>query len=284
MKFILAKRLCSPILFIALIIAGSLSGCKEKISNLSSQLHQETPPAQSPQETAEPTTEPSRMIVGKDGAQMVYVPDGVFFMGDDKGDSLERPRMRVFLEAFYIDRFEISNERFAKFIKEANYRPEGGFKFPPGREQYPAQWLTWKDVESYCKWAQKRLPTEYEWEKAARGVDGRIWPWGNDEKNPRKINGENVPEMLHEFDDSAGQSAYGCVHMADNVWEWVDDWLSAYVLNSVPDPRYGEKYKVLRGGLEIKGAKIRYSRATVRQYMVPDSAAEFTGGRCARNP
>ena len=275
MKHILAKGLCSPVLFIALITATSFLGCKEKSSK---------PTAQPPQEAAAPITEPSRMIVGKDGAQMVYVLEGVFFMGDDKGESIERPRMRVFLEAFYIDRFEISNERFAKFTEETGHRPEGGFKFQPGQEQHPAQWLTWKDAESYCKWAGKRMPTEYEWEKAARGIDGRIWPWGNNEKKPQNINDAGGPKMLHEYDDPAGQSPYGCLHMADNVWEWVDDWLSAYVLNPVPDPRYGEKYKVLRGGMETEGKVIRYSRATRRLYSVPTSAAEFTGGRCARDP
>jgi len=265
------------ILFSAAFFCTGCKGGAEK----NAQSERQTASLQKP---SEPAKEPPRVIEGKDGAQMVYVPEGVFFMGDNEGEPAERPRMQVFLEAFYIDRFEISNEQFEKFIKNAGYKAEGGFKFQPGREQYPAQWLTWKDADAYCKWIGERLPTEYEWEKAARGTDGRSWPWGSEEKKPQKLNDTDISKMIHEFDDSAGQSPFGCLHMADNVWEWVDDWFSGYVLNPIPDSRYGEKYKVLRGGLEVDGKKIRYSRATKRLYSAPGSATAFTGGRCARDP
>ena len=188
------------------------------------------------------------IIVGADGAEMVYIPDSVFFMGDNDGAVEERPRMSVFLEGFFMDRFEISNERFSKFIKETAYKPEGGFKFDSGSKNLPARRLTWKDVESYCAWAGKRLPLEYEWEKAARGVDGRKWPWGNNAKDRSKLTGVAGLVLMDEYDDPSGQSPYGCLHMADNVWEWVDDWFKGYVLNPEPAPRYGEKYKVLKGG------------------------------------
>jgi len=227
---------------------------------------------------------PRQVIVGKDGAQMVYVPDGVFFIGDDKGRPEERPRMRVFLEAYYIDRFEISNELFARFIKETGYRPEKGSSTRRKEKRLPARHLTWKDVDSYCRWAGKRMPTEYEWEKAARGIDDRKWPWGNDRKKAGGDTASGTPEMLEVYDDPAGQSPYGCMHMADNVWEWIDDWFIGYVLNPEPDPRYGETYRVLRGGIDYDGEEVKYSPVTRRHYLKPDEATPFTGGRCARDP
>lgn len=215
------------------------------------------------------------LITSKDDVQMVHVPAGVFKMGRNDGAPAERPRMNVFLEGFYIDRFEISNERFAKFVSETSYNPMRNFKYKKEEAQLPAQKLSWEDVKAYCEWAGKRLPTEYEWEKAARGMDGRKFPWGDDEKKP------SVLTLLHEYQDPTGQSPYGCLHMADNVWEWVEDWFLPYPLSDWADPRFGEIYKVIRGGLENDSNNLSYSLTTTRRILKPSQRIEFVGGRCA---
>ena len=187
-------------------------------------------------------------------------------------------RMNVFLDAFYMDRFEISNERFARFVKETGYPALKNFTFHAGQEKYPATGLGWYDAKAYCEWAHKRLPLEYEWEKAARGSDGRTWPWGKEPKTPsggvRLIN-------LPEYNDPPGQSPYGCLHMADNVWEWVDDWFGAYVLSDMKDPRFGKIFKVLRGGLALDSKMASYAKTTDRYPLKPDQRNDSTGARCA---
>lgn len=259
---------------LTIIFAFLLVACKEK-PPLPKENH---PPSGMREEASQRPTEEGALpslITSKDGVQMVHVPAGVFKMGTNEGAPEERPRMNVFLEGFYIDRFEISNERFAKFVNEAKYEPMKNFKYKKEEAKFPAQKLSWEDVKAYCEWAGKRLPTEYEWEKAARGLDGRKFPWGNDEKNPP------VSTLLHEYQDLTGQSPYGCLHMADNVWEWVEDWFLPYPLSDLEDPRFGEIYKVIRGGLENNSSVIAYSPTTTRKILKPSERIDLVGGRCA---
>ena len=120
--------------------------------------------------------QPPAEIVGKDGAPMVLIPAGEFTMGSDKGDDDEQPIHKVFLDSFYIDKYEVTNGRFAKFVEAIQSEPPWGFadkETPVVRPDQPVRWVNWMDAIGYCLWVGKRLPSEAEWEKAARGPDGR---------------------------------------------------------------------------------------------------------------
>jgi hypothetical protein len=119
---------------------------------------------------------------GKDNAEMLYIPAGTFTMGDTHGDgySDEKPAHRVTVADFWLDRTEVTNVQFARFVQTGGYRPQGEWqKEASNKDQHPAVYVTWNDAVAYCRWADKRLPTEAEWEYAARGTDGRKYPWGN---------------------------------------------------------------------------------------------------------
>lgn len=141
---------------------------------------------------------------------MVYVPEGDFLMGDE--------RRRVWVKAFYMDPFPVTNAQYQVF--------DPSHSFPPERARCPVSvGLSWFHAKAYALWAGKRLATEEEWEKAARGVDGRIFPWGN-EYDPSKCNtveGELLnPTPMDRYPE--GKSPYGCYDMVGNVWEWTDTW------------------------------------------------------------
>ena len=126
---------------------------------------------------------PPTTLIGKDGAPMVLVPAGGFTMGSAEGDDDEQPVHRVYLDSFYLDTFEVTNGRFAKFVAAIQSEPPWGFadqETPVVHADRQVRWVNWLEALGYCCWAGKRLPTEAEWEKAARGMDGRIYPWGNE--------------------------------------------------------------------------------------------------------
>jgi len=192
---------------------------------------------------------------------MVWVPAGDFLMGSDSPESEpdERPLRRVFVPAFYIDRYEVTNAAFKRF------RPE--HTFPPGEDDLPVTHVTHAEAEAYCRWIGKRLPTDAEWEKAARGTDGRRYPWG-DIFDPHNANVRDglASAVLGPLPESGvcaasgkqpggsfprGVSPYGCQDMAGNVWEWVSDSFSdgsRWALGPV-NPR-----GILRGGAHAYGA------------------------------
>lgn len=201
---------------------------------------------------------------------MVYVPLGNFIMGSEYGDPDERPKHIDYTEAFFIDKYEVSNAEFAQFDKD--------FQFPEGRENNAAI-VTWSQANAYAQWMGKRLPTEKEWEKAARGTDGRIFPWGNtydntyvrwDQKDPR---GSAIAKP---------ESPYGCYDMAGGVWEWTADWYKAYQGNNEPMEQYGETYKVMRGGSNFNNHS--FIRTTQRYYLLPEKISRyFVGFRCVKD-
>ncbi len=122
--------------------------------------------------------EPAAEITGEDGAPLVLVPAGTFTMGDDE----EAPKRDVFIDAFYMDRFEVTTSRFARFLTATgSVRPPDGWEEldPAKGAELPVAGVDWNDADAYCRWAGRRLPTEAEWEKAARGSDGRHFPWGD---------------------------------------------------------------------------------------------------------
>ncbi|MBI2425336.1 MAG: SUMF1/EgtB/PvdO family nonheme iron enzyme [Candidatus Hydrogenedentes bacterium] len=147
---------------------------------------------------------------------MVFVPAGPFLMGsdDETSDSNERPQREIFVAAFYIDRLEVTNADYQKF--------DPAHTFPPDRATWPVVKVTRAQAGAYAKWAGKRLPTGAEWEKAARGVDGRRYPWGND-FDPAKANlgGQDAIKPAGSY--PAGASPYGAEDMAGNAWEWIED-------------------------------------------------------------
>jgi serine/threonine-protein kinase len=230
----------------------------------------------------------------QDGMEMVYVPGGEFLMG---------PGMKkVRVDAFWIDRTEITNAMYSRCV-EARACP------PPSRENYkkpeyanhPVIWVNWFQSLAYCRWAGRRLPTEAEWEKAARGTDGRLYPWGNEDPQNDMV---NICDQTCNFkwndktiDDGfsqtvpvgsypKGASPYGALDMSGNVWEWTADWFDEtnyYVPQSVnpKGAKYGEK-RVIRGGSWTD--LFEYIQTTYRSKLVPEYALYNIGFRCAYTP
>jgi formylglycine-generating enzyme required for sulfatase activity len=213
------------------------------------------PPEPKPAEPkpGEPTAAPPVVaelpprITLQDGATMAIVPAGAFTMGSE-ADQSASPSHKLELPAFYVDLAEVTNARFAWFTEQAGYQAQGNWRryFDPqfidathydaDRKEHPVVNVTWADADAYCRWAGKRLPTEAEWEKAARGGDGRRWPWGND-PHPEYANVETGDETGREPDTMRvgsfprGASPYGALDMAGNVWEWTASPLLPYPLD-----------------------------------------------------
>jgi formylglycine-generating enzyme required for sulfatase activity len=226
------------------------------------------------------------------GDEMVVIPGGPFIRGTMSGGFDEQPQRTIVLEPFSIDRYEVTNYQYQQFVTATGHRKAG----PPSRyaksigrmrgQNQPVVYVSWDDADAYCRWKGKRLPTEAEWEKAMRGSDGRLWPWGNEERPnganwARVQDGYEVSATVGSF--QADKSPYGIMDGAGNVMEWVGDWYSeSYYKNSSeenpPSPEYGT-YRVLRGGgYTTTGADIRI---TSRMKMVPDFRDETIGFRCA---
>ena len=224
--------------------------------------------------------------------EMVSIPAGPFIRGTNEGGLDERPQRTVLLDAFAIDRYEVTNHQYQQFINVTGHRKSG----PPARYaknmskmlsiNQPVVYVSWEDAETYCHWKGKRLPTEAEWEKAMRGSDGRLWPWGNVEQ-PNGANWARVHDG-HEVSAVVGtvqtdKSSYGVMDGAGNVMEWVADWYGEGYFTEAPEqnppsPDHGV-YRVLRGGgYATTGADIRI---TSRSKMVADFRDETIGFRCA---
>ena len=194
---------------------------------------------------------------GAEPNPMVTIPAGKFTMGTDERLSDEGPQHEVYLDAFKIDKYEVTNLQYKKFIDETGRRSPSHFRnrtYPEGKVDHPVTFVSWQDAKAYCEWAGKRLPTDKEWEKAARGTDGRTYPWGND----FAIENANTPirwQSLDKFGDTLpigafpkGVSPYGLYDMSGNVWEWTESWYQAYPGNKTFSESYGERYKTLKGG------------------------------------
>ncbi|HUQ10757.1 MAG TPA: SUMF1/EgtB/PvdO family nonheme iron enzyme [Steroidobacteraceae bacterium] len=226
---------------------------------------------------------------GKDGAPAVLVPAGKFVMGDDES----APRREIFVEAFYMDRFEVTTARYSKFLEgtAAEFVPDLWDTLPADSGQLPVIGVSWTEANAYCRWAGRRLPTEAEWEKAARGTDARIYPWGDASPTIELANYQNAapdayggglsPVGTH----AAGRSPYGVEDLAGNAAEWVADWHSeSFKTDDVYNPRgpsEGEK-KVIRGGGRYDPPQRLVTAA--RQYASPETRGEDIGFRCASDP
>lgn len=251
---------------------------------------------------------PVRLSEGADGAPMVHVRGGGFVMGSDAGNFDERPPHRVHVEAFRIDRDEVTNQRFARFVAERGYRPEGPWRrgFGAGEERHPVRYVSWRDAREYCAWASKRLPTEAEWELAARGRAGRRYPWG-DAWETERAHADQAPDAgcVAVGSYPEGASLYGAYDMAGNVWEWVADWYDRWLYRSrqgvtrspsgppdgaPPEERFvaagtapgneRSTLKVIRGG-GWAGHGPEMVRSAKRMFGRPDAWFDDTGFRCA---
>ena len=271
-----------------------------------------------------------------DGMVMVYIAAGGFPMGyeenvftDDKYAN-QFPKHIVYLDGYWIDKTEITNGMFSKFVNATQYTTEvekigngyvasdvtvywakvegASWKTPrgpdssiSGMENHPVVQVTWNDANAYCEWAGRRLPTDAEWEKAARGNDMRMYPWGNNDPTGELANLPDISlykvlkfEWLNNGIDDGfaftapvgsypkGASPYGILDMAGNVWEWVSDWAGKYVAEDSPSrnptgPSSGE-YHVIRG----ESWDVNYGNAAVdRQADSPDGRSASLGFRCA---
>lgn len=223
-------------------------------------------------------------------APMALVPAGEFTMGSTLRDD-EKPVHRVHLNAFYMDKYLVTVEQYAKYLEATGQEapPEWEIMNQAQHQKRPVVNIDWTDAATYCKWAGKRLPTEAEWEKAARGTDGRLYPWGNDaptrlHANFGKKGWENhmalVPVGMYEM----GKSPYGIYDLAGNAWEWVNDWYDHDYYKKSPTknpqgPPTG-KSKVVRGGNWLYVQE--FLRSSFRFNAEPSGRQFGYGFRCAK--
>jgi len=236
------------------------------------------------------------------GVEMTFmrVLSGKFLMGgpDNVGDDDEHPQHDVYLTEFWMGKTPVTYLQYQTFIKITGHRPPQRLKvnfLPDGIENHPVVNISWQDANDFCVWAGEvsrnkiRLPTEAEWEKAARGTDKRIYPWGNQKPNRDLCNywkiffGGTTP--VGQFSPQ-GDSSYGCVDMAGNVWEWVSDWYEKtyYQFMSFENPLgpNSGKYRVARGG--SWGVNEYYLYVWTRNCFEPSKRDDFIGFRCACSP
>ena len=224
---------------------------------------------------------------GKDEAEMVFVPGGGFTMGDTSGDGdpSERPTARVTLSAFWIDRLEVTFDHFARFLQSAGFKVQGNWEQNRGRGgNHPVVNVTWTDADAYCRWAGKRLPTEAEWEFAARGTDGRKYPWGNQWDNNRAaFRGNRAGKQTSPVGSYAtGASPFGAMDMAGNVWEWTASLEKPYpyvAIDGREDPNAGGS-RVTRGGSWFTTQDLL--RSSARDFSSRRGQNDKLGFRCAQ--
>ena len=226
---------------------------------------------------------------------MVEIPAGEFVMGLDGVQALEdeRPAHRVWLDPFTIDLYEVTTMQYAAFLNSENRDPPWQWEAVElsRHGDRPVIGVSWHDAEGYCRWKEKRLPTEAEWEKSARGTDGRSYPWGNQAPTNERANFALGSRFSY---DSAlrpvqshpqGKSPFGLHHMAGNVYEWVQDWYAIGYYDGSPDrnpigPKESQ-FKVVRGGSwsDLPKYLLTYGRFKLS----PDTRNSYTGFRCARS-
>ena len=235
-----------------------------------------------------------------DEPETVFIPGGSFIRGrshDLPDDGLkwfptllkdERPARKIHVEPFYIDKHEVTNRRYAEFLDATGrdapyYWPDG--RPPPGKEDYPVVNVTWHEAAAYCRWSGTRLPTEAEWEYAARGLhDGLKYPWGSEEPSKEKharFDGIDGPGPIGRF----SENEFGLCDMSGNVWEWCSDWYQRDYYSCAPeqDPKGPANglYRVLRGGGWADDAK--YLTCSYRSFARPVERSPTIGFRCAKS-
>lgn len=239
----------------------------------------------------------------------VSIPAGEFLMGTDyaKSDDFNKPQHKVSLPAYEIDKYPVTNAQYAQFVAATHHRAPLDWKqgkIPDNKVTHPVTMVSWYDAKAYCEWAGKRLPSEAEWEKAARGTDGRRWPWG-DLMDPSRINTYyNVGSTTPVTDYPKAASPYGLFDMAGNVSEWTATEFRPYSGSSAAaDVFQPKKLEITQPGdtslkvadlVEVKGVFFvrrggswksdPFSTSTFhRNYSMPHFASDFFGFRCAND-
>jgi len=263
--------------------------------------------------------------------ELVYVPAGEFLMGsvDSEKDTYwnEKPQHTVYVDAFWIDHTEVTNAMYAAFLNDRGNQTEdrvpwldaddenvqiiqSGEQWTPksGYETHPVIEVTWYGARAYCEWAGRRLPSEAEWEKAARGTTGKKYPWGNTDTNTIESGGDGSGPPIYTLhcelaqfggadggcpgdtipvgSKPAGASPYSALDMAGNAWEWVADWYSAFYYADSPSenpqgPLSGNRRAVRGGSWSHSGG---YIHTAARYGFDPVFANDLVGFRCARAP
>lgn len=269
----------SLILHFAFLYLISLTGCKDG-------------------KAASPISETTIIPVD----EMVEIPAGSFIMGSEDGEFDERPLHNVELDSFYMDRYEVTNLQYKNFISANPYWQKGkpkldeadenylkdwnGTEFLEGKENYPVVYISWYAASAYCKWAEKSLPTEAQWEYAARGsYEGMRYVWGNSWE-PHLSNWKGLPPYSPAYKggvmpvDSYSINGFGLNGMAGNVWEWTADGYELYMewVERNPTPRLNNHLKVIRGGSWKSG--MDDLRVSVRRTERPNACREDIGFRC----
>jgi formylglycine-generating enzyme required for sulfatase activity len=249
------------------------------------------------------------MISPKDGMVMISIPAGEFTMGSSRAEDPqaldeEIPQHTVYLNEYWMDKTEVSNAQYALCVADgACTRPANNVSSTRGSyyddsqfADYPVIYVSWSQAAAYCAWAGRRLPTEAEWEKAARGTDARIYPWGNifdgtlvnycdincrtDWRDPLFDDGYIETSPVGEY--TAGASAYGILDLAGNAYEWVADWFAPYSRDHQMNPAGPDsgQERIMRGG--AWGDDRAHVRTTIRSHLNGESWMDFIGFRCAQ--
>jgi len=231
-----------------------------------------------------------------DGMQLVCVPAGDFLMGSDDPETSEdeKPKHTVVLDAYWIDKTEVTNAQYTQCVSDGDCEPPGSnasdtrsnYYRDDRYANYPVINVSWSNARDYCAWAGRQLPTEAQWEKAARGNDGRIYPWGDSTPNQNNANFESstIEDTAAVGSYPDGASPYGAMDMAGNVWEWINDWYDEnYYLFQTQwinptGPDFGDQ-RIQRGGSWANpGSGIN---TTFRYPLSPNKSYTTTGFRCA---
>ena len=250
-------------------------------------------------------------VFAQDAENMILIPAGTFTMGSDSRAADEKPKHKVYLDAYHISKYEVTNAEYYEFWKlqtaspqkMSQHTPENFTHLPqigdwPARAEqfpnHPVAGVSWHDANAYAAWKGMRLPTEAEWEKAARGYTDRIWPWGNamEPHANTAANDDGYENRLAPVGSfPKGKSYYGVMDMAGNVWEWTADWYSdVYYWSSSQaaakrpkknptGPAVGS-WRVIRGGSWIDN--IARCSTTFRFYLYPNLKTSFVGFRLAK--
>ena len=281
-------------LVVILIVVLLVSGCGPSEAELqaTAQAGMEQTQAAVPTDTSVPTETPiptalPSQITDDYGVAMVLVPEGEFTMGSNDGEDHEQPVHEVFLDTYYIDKYEVTNALYKVCVDAGVCDSPTTTRFYNDSQyaQHSVVYINWDMANEFCEWRGARLPTEAEWEKAARGTDGRTYPWGEEIDGTFANYDNNVGDSTPVGGYENGVSPYGAYDMAGNVFEWVADWHEANYYASSPEvsptgPDSGD-FRVVRGGGWV--SKFSNVRAAYRLRYDPTDTNFTIGVRCSRS-